>query len=112
MPLIPWARITLVLGALLLLSVAGNLWQFRRAARARAAADAAALSQALSQAQALSRALSHDAAQRQADLDALIERGRQTRVVYRQAARVPLPANCAPDDARVQAINAGLGPSP
>lgn len=112
MPLIPWARISLVLAGLLLLSAAGNLWQFRRAARASAAADAAALSQALSQAQALSQSLGRDAARRQADLDALIERGRQTRVVYRQAARVPLPANCAPDEGRVQAVNAGLGPSP
>jgi hypothetical protein len=110
--LIPWARITLGLGVLLALSAVGNVWQLRRAWRASAVADAAAMQQTLDQARQI--AASQQAAQAASlrQLDALVERGRQTRVIYRQAAATPLPEDCTPGQARVDAVNAGLGPSP
>lgn len=45
------------------------------------------------------------------ELESIADRARETRIVYKEAARrAPLSANCAPGDARVEAVNATLGP--
>ncbi len=45
-------------------------------------------------------------------LEAIAARGERTRTIYRAAAAAqPLPANCAPGQARVDAINQALGPT-
>lgn len=42
------------------------------------------------------------------ELREIADRAQRTRTVYRQAAaRSPLPANCAPGQARIDAVNAG-----
>ncbi|OBU67439.1 hypothetical protein A9K58_09675 [Stenotrophomonas maltophilia] len=45
-------------------------------------------------------------------LEAIAARGERTRTVYRAAAAAqPLPADCAPGQARGDAINQALGPT-
>lgn len=101
-----------VLGVLLLASAGLNVKQaldhreYKRGEAARlkqAATDAALKATATIAAQRArdSRALLDD-------LQAIVERGRETRTVYRTvAARAPLPAQCAPGRARIDAVNAG-----
>jgi hypothetical protein len=46
------------------------------------------------------------------DLALIAERSRKTRVVYRDAAvAAPLPVDCGPGTARMDAVNAHLGPA-
>lgn len=103
---------TLVLLPLLLASVVLNVWQWKRAVTAPLRAQNQALGTALTTARGLASDASRDNARLVSDLDALVERGRRTRVVFRHAAAsAPLPAQCAPGAERIQAINQGLGPS-
>lgn len=97
---------------LLLASAVLNVWQWKRAVTAPLRARNEALGTALTTARGLASDASRDNARLMSELDALVERGRRTRVVYRRAAAgAPLPAQCAPGAERIQAINQGLGPS-
>ena len=96
----------------LLLSLGINAYQWRRAATAPLRLENRALGAALITVNALAKDAARDNATLLTELDALVERGRVTRTVYRQAAtQSPLPAQCAPGAARIQAVNQGLGPS-
>ncbi|MEI2453843.1 hypothetical protein [Lysobacter firmicutimachus] len=104
-----WAVI-LALGLLASLSL--NLWQWERARTAQLRIENRALGAALTTVQALATDATRDNKALLAELDALIERGRTTRAVYRHAAtQAPLHAQCAPGAERIQAVNQGLGPS-
>lgn len=43
-------------------------------------------------------------------LEAIAERGQKTRTVWRQAEAAPLADGCGPGQARIDAVNAHLGP--
>lgn len=102
----------LVVVPLLLLSVALNVWQWRRAVTAPLRLENRALGAALTTVNALAKDAARDNTALLAELDALVERGRVTRTVYRRAAaQAPLPSQCAPGADRIQAVNQGLGPS-
>lgn len=105
-------RWTLILALALLASLSLNLWQWQRARTAPLRIENRALGAALTTVQALATDATRDNKALLVELDALIERGRTTRTVYRHAAtKSPLPAQCAPGAERIQAINQGLGPS-
>ena len=45
------------------------------------------------------------------ELVSIADRAQQTKIIYRQAAAAaPLPFGCEPGQARMEAVNAGLGP--
>lgn len=105
----------------LLLSLGGNvalvrsIWVAEGKAqgakeREALASQNAALSTTLAVNGALADQAKKDNAGLLADLAAIAERGREVRVIYRKAAAsAPLAANCAPGQARVDAVNAALG---
>ncbi|MGO1000745.1 hypothetical protein [Lysobacter sp. CA196] len=102
----------LIVLALLLGSVALNVWQWKRAVTAPLRTENRALGAALVAVNDMATQATRDSAALLAEMDALVERGRTTRVVYRRAASLtPLPAPCAPGADRIQAVNEGLGPS-
>lgn len=102
----------LILVPALMLSVGLNVWQWRRAVTAPLRLENRALGAALTTVNALAKDAARDNTALLAELDALVERGRTTRTVYRRAAaQAPLPAQCAPGADRIQAVNQGLGPS-
>lgn len=106
----PTWKLALVLA--LLASGALNLWQWERSRTAPLRMENRALGAALTTINAVAQDAHRDNAALMTELDALIERGRETRVVYRRAVVLtPLPDVCAPGAARVQAVNQGLGPS-
>lgn len=105
-------RWALILALALLARLSLNLWQWERARTAPLRIENRALGAALTTVQALATDATHDNKALLVELDTLIERGRTTRTVYRQAAtRSPLPAQCVPGAERIHAINQGLGPS-
>ncbi|MGO1073591.1 hypothetical protein [Lysobacter sp. CA199] len=105
-------RWTLVLALALLASLSLNLWQWERARTAPLRIENRTLGAALTTVQALATDATRDNKALLIELDALVERGRATRTVYRHAAsQAPLPTQCAPGAARIQAVNQGLGPS-
>lgn len=105
-------RWALILALALLASLSLNLWQWERARTAPLRIENRALGAALTTVQALATDATRDNKALLVELDALVERGRTTRTVYRHAAaQAPLPAQCAPGSARIQAVNQGLGPS-
>lgn len=60
---------------------------------------------------ALARGAQNDNTKLLGELGAIVERGREVRVVYRKAANArPLPMQCAPGQARMDAVNAGADP--
>jgi hypothetical protein len=112
------------LGLALLLSIGGNAWQLYRAGAAherergalavaeRDAKIAGLEASALSTAR-IAAAARDDHAELLSDLSTIAERGRETRVVYRvAAAAAPLPPECVPGQARIDAVNSGLGGKP
>ena len=118
--MIPSMQAVAVLVICLVLSIGGNAYQLHRAGKA-SAEHKAAMEQAVLQGQldakaaaaSISAELAKDALADHAtlvrDLETIAERGRQTRVVYRQAASAaPLPDGCAPGAARVDAVNKTL----
>jgi len=101
----------LILGAMLAASLWGNWHQFKQALTANLRIENKALTDALDVTTQLARERMRDDTQLLADLDAIATRGQQVRVVYRKAAAAkPLPAQCAPGQARIDAVNRGLGP--
>lgn len=102
----------LILVPALMLSVGLNVWQWRRAVTAPLRLENRALGAALTTVNALAKDAARDNTALLSELDALVERGRTARTVYRRvAAQAPLPAQCAPGADRIQAVNQGLGPS-
>lgn len=101
-----------ILGVLLLASAWLNVVQYgnRRAAEAQARAEA--LSDTLKITAAIAGDAKADSALLLKRLEGIADRGERVRTVYRAAAAAqPLPANCAPGQARVDAINQALGPT-
>lgn len=105
-----WRYVVLLL-VLLLLSVAGNVWQAYRAMTRPARVENAALTRALDQITGIAERRDRDDAQLIASLQSIADRGQQVRTIYRTAAaQAPLDGKCAPGQARVDAVNAALGP--
>jgi hypothetical protein len=112
------------LGVALLLSLGGNAWQLYRSGaaneRAKGALEVAqrdgriaVLEQAASTSDRLAAAARDDRDVILNDLSAIVDRGRQERVVYRRvAAAAPLPVSCVPGQGRMDAVNASLGAQP
>lgn len=106
-----WSAWQLVayLAAALGLSLYANYWQWKRAVTADLRQDNKALTETLDAVNVIAKQAAIDG---KANLDALAkiaERGRTTRIVYRQAAVAdPLPAQCAPGQARMDAVNSGI----
>jgi len=101
-----------VLVVLLLASAWLNVVQYgnRRAAAAQARAET--LADTLKITAAIADDAKADSAQLLKRLEGIADRGERVRTVYRAAAAAqPLPANCAPGQARVDAINQALGPT-
>lgn len=117
------AKIMLGLSLALALSAGGNVLQLYRAGVKQGQAAGAADRQQLADQAAgllLREAVSTAVATRAmaqntgllAELGEIAERGRQVRIVYRQAAvAAPLAAGCGPGAERIRAVNQGLGPA-
>ena len=102
--------------AILALLLAGSVWlnvvQYGDCREAAAAARAATLADTLKVTAGIAEQARTDSSALLQRLEAIAERGERTRTVYRAtAAAQPLPANCAPGQARVDAINQALGPT-
>ncbi|HDX0792359.1 TPA: hypothetical protein RNS66_000981 [Stenotrophomonas maltophilia] len=101
-----------ILASLLVLSVWLNVRQYGDRREAAAAARAAALAGTLNVTAGIARQAQTDSAELLQRLETIATRGERTRTIYRAAAAAqPLPANCAPGQARVDAINQALGPT-
>lgn len=114
----------LILGGLLLLSSAGNIFLAKRMwqqeqkdadaavlAKTAAERDGLKFTAAVNEAIAGQKAL--DTSALLADLRGIAEAARPVRVQYRTAAAAkPLGASCSPGQGRVDAVNARLGPQP
>lgn len=108
-----WAawKWVLLLAALLAMSVWLNVHQYGSRREAAAEGRSRAYAQALTETAGIANQASKDSDQLLDRLEQIAERGERTRVVYRDAAAAqPLAENCAPGKARIDAINAGLGP--
>jgi hypothetical protein len=91
------------------LSLYGNWWQFKRALTADLRAENADLTKTVETVRKLASGAQADQDKLLADLAAIAERGKQQRIVYRQAAAAaPLADNCAPGQARMDAVNSGI----
>jgi len=105
-----WKRV-LLLAVFLGLSVWLNVHQYGSKREAAADARAKAYAQALTATGEVAKQATKDSDQLLDRLEQIAQRGERTRVVYRDAAAAqPLAENCAPGQARVDAINEGLGP--
>ncbi|MBN4984278.1 hypothetical protein JY440_13975 [Stenotrophomonas maltophilia] len=101
-----------ILAGLLAMSLWLNVRQYGDRREAAAAARAAALEDTLKVTAGIARQAQTDSAELLQRLEAIAARGERTRTIYRAAAAAqPLPANCAPGQARVNAINQALGPT-
>lgn len=101
-----------ILAGLLALSLWLNVRQYGDRREAAAAARAATLADTLEVTARIARQAQADSAELLQRLEAIAARGERTRTIYRTAAAAqPLPANCAPGQARVDAINQALGPT-
>jgi len=101
-----------ILAGLLSLSLWLNVRQYGDRREAAAAARAATLEDTVEVTAGIARQAQSDSAQLLQRLEAIAARGERTRTIYRAAAAAqPLPANCAPGQARVDAINQALGPT-
>lgn len=104
-----WVAILIVVCLLLILL---NVWQWKRAITADLRADNKSLTEAMDQVREIATNRTRDDSILITELGELVERGRETRILYRQAAiATPLPVQCAPGQARVDAVNAGLSGS-
>ncbi|HGM6931315.1 TPA: hypothetical protein ACKQDF_000780 [Stenotrophomonas maltophilia] len=101
-----------ILAGLLAMSLWLNVRQYGDRREAAAAARAATLEDTLEVTAGIARQARTDSAELLQRLEAIAARGERTRTIYRAAAAAqPLPANCAPGQARVDAINQALGPT-
>ena len=101
-----------ILAGLLAMSLWLNVRQYGDRREAAAAARAAPLEDTLEVTAGIARQAQTDSAQLLQRLEGIAARGERTRTIYRAAAAAqPLPANCAPGQARVDAINQALGPT-
>lgn len=101
-----------ILAALLAGSAWLNVMQWKRAIAAPLRAENRELRELAERTEALARDATKDNLALIADLDGIVERGRTVRIKYLKAATAaPLPAQCAPGAARVDAVNEALGPS-
>ncbi|HGM7308204.1 TPA: hypothetical protein ACKP7U_000821 [Stenotrophomonas maltophilia] len=101
-----------ILAGLLAMSLWLNVRQYGDRREAAAAARAAALEDTLDVTAGIARQARTDSAELLQRLEVIAARGERTRTIYRAAAAAqPLPANCAPGQARVDAINQALGPT-
>ncbi|MGH8073664.1 MAG: hypothetical protein ACREO4_06275 [Lysobacter sp.] len=103
-----WQWVVILLLVCLALA-ALNVWQWKRAITAPLRDENRELVRAIEQAAELAEGRNRDDAELITDLQAIAERGRTTRVIYREAAKAaPLPQQCAPGQARMDAVNQGL----
>ncbi len=103
-----WQWVAILLLVCLALA-ALNVWQWKRAITAPLRDQNRELTRALDQVAELAAGRNRDDAELIADLERIAERGRTTRTVYREAAaKAPLPEQCAPGQARMDAVNRGL----
>lgn len=103
-------RHVVMLAVLLVLSVTGNVWQAYRALTAPLRAENKELQQVIDTVADTAKRRNKDDAGLLARLDAIAERAQRTRIEYRTAAAAaPLPEQCAPGQARVDAVNRALG---
>lgn len=101
-----------ILAGLLALSLWLNVRQYGDRRETAAAARAATLEDTLRVTVEIARQAQTDNAQLLQRLETIAARGERTRTIYRAAAAAqPLPANRAPGQARVDAINQALGPT-
>lgn len=101
-----------ILAGLLAMSLWLNVRQYGDRRETAAAARAATLEDTLGVTAEIARQAQTDNAQLLQRLETIAARGERTRTIYRVAAAAqPLPANCAPGQARVDAINQALGPT-
>ncbi len=118
------AKPLLAVAGLLLASLAGNVWQgwhsVNAAADCRAQREAAAATgeergrrlaaeETATRTGLVAAMASADNARLLADLEAIADRARQTRTVYRDRIREIPAATCAPGADRMQAANAAIG---
>jgi len=102
-----WVAI-LALACLLLASL--NVWQWKRAITAPLRAENAELTETLRRVEKIAGQRNTDDAELLGELRAIAARGQQVRTVYREAAAAaPLPADCAPGQGRIDAVNRALG---
>lgn len=102
-----WKYVAILL-LLLIASVVVNLQQWKARAVAKSEARAETLEDVATVTAGIARDNLSDARELGRTLAVIVERGRTTRVVYRNAAaQAPLAANCAPGQARMDAVNAG-----
>ncbi|HFK2905073.1 TPA: hypothetical protein ACGY7R_000278 [Stenotrophomonas maltophilia] len=101
-----------ILAGLLSLSLWLNVRQYGDRREAAAAARAATLEDTLEVTAGIARQAQSDSGQLLQRLEAIAARGERIKTIYRAAAAAqPLPANCAPGQARIDAINQALGPT-
>lgn len=105
-----WVAVLLVLCAGL---AALNLWQWHLSLTRPIREENKSLASAIRLIEGMAERRDHDDAELLADLTAIAERARSTRVIYREAAAAaPLPSGCGPGQARIDAVNRALGASP
>lgn len=104
-------KYVLILAGLLAASLAMNYRQWRAAVNAKAHAEATQLGQVLKAIGEVGKAKTRDDEATFQRLEAIADRAGKARVEYRTITRTqPLPADCQPGAARVDAINRALGP--
>lgn len=108
-----WKWVVILLLVCLALA-ALNVWQWKRAITAPLRGENKVLTEALERYSRMAEDRNRDDSELFTELEAIAERARSTRTVYREAAAAaPLPQQCAPGQARMDAINQGLsGQSP
>lgn len=95
----------------LLLSLAANVWQWKRAITAPLRSENATLTDTLETINGIAKEATVENKGLMQELTGLVAWGRTTRTVYLDAAAAaPLDPNCAPGEARVDAVNKILGP--
>lgn len=100
-----------ILVLLLAFSAWLNVWQYGRHAAAKAEGNAAAYAQIASTNADIAKQAQQDSAGLITQLQAIADRGKQVKVIYRAAAaQAPLPDQCAPGQGRIDAVNKALGP--
>lgn len=103
-----WQWVVILLLVCLLLAWL-NVWQWKRAITKPLRGENKALTEALDRFNGIAKQRDVDDAGLMNELGAIAERGRTTRIIYREAAKAaPLPQQCAPGQARMDAVNQGL----
>ena len=104
-------KYVVVLLLLLGLSVWGNIEQYSNASSVRAEARADALDETLKITAGIAKDAQQDNKALADQVDAILTRaGRDLDRYSREAAKAPLPLQCAPGQGRMDEVNQGLGP--